>query len=119
MNCHSKVLLFTGKNQSMKKLFTFYFSLLTLISCTKQKDYSYLNTDRRNCGQLYYISERHLATPLLFNGKWIAYRIDTKPQGQVCGKNKTDFEALTPDTTYSTCSIDKIDSAYKIKIFRY
>jgi len=105
----------------MKKIITILLSfiIVLLAGCSKQKDYSYLNTDRRNCGRLYYISERHTATPLLFNGKWIAYRIDTMPQGQVCGHNKTDFEALKADTIYSTCSIDKIDSAYRINIFRY
>lgn len=92
------------------------FAIVILLSCTKQKDYSYLNTDRRP--QVTIISERYTDPPDLNENKtWKPYKIVYHPLSRDIDYRS--YENLPPDTLISKCSIDKVDSLFKIEIRKY
>jgi len=89
--------------------------LMTICSCTK-KDYSYLNTDRRP--QVILVSERYTNPPKInANGTWQPYKIvyDSLSRDIYYGS----YQNQKPDTLISKCSIDKVDSFFKIEIRKY
>ena len=88
----------------------------TLNSCTKQKDYSYLNTDRRP--QVTIVSERYTNPPALnYDHTWQPYKIIYLPLSRDIDYRS--YENQKPDTLISNCSIDKIDSLFKVEIRKY
>jgi hypothetical protein len=107
-----------------------------LMSCSKPEDFSYLNADRRNCGQVCIISKRYDV-----NWKALPDSIRVVPWNQNSTMCESDFDwfkgNLNPDNlknrkvyTFknvkwyagrtevlsSSCSIDKIDSAFRNEI---
>lgn len=82
--------------------------ILFLMGCSKPMDYSYLNTDRRP--QVIRISERYTE-----KWKWIKTVNDTLNRET----RWQDYINIKPDTLISSCSIDKIDSNFKIEIRKY
>lgn len=100
------------------------FIILAFSSCSKVIDYSYLNTDRRPF--VVRISERYTDPPLskdtLIKNKkviiWIPYKIvlDTLDKDLI---RASDYLNISTDTIFSTCSIDKIDSNFRIEIRKY
>lgn len=100
----------------MKTFITITIFLLTFSACTKTADYSYLNTDRRP--MVIRVSERYDNPPDRNpDGSWRFHKFvadtlhrDTRAE---------DYKNIIPDTTISTCSIDKIDSSFKIQILKY
>lgn len=93
----------------MKKLLI---PLILLSSCTKQTDYSYLNTDRRDCKQVILVSER-------YTDSWEYIKTVTLNRGEHCDTDLDAYRKLKPDTLISSCSIDKVDSTFKIEIRTY
>lgn len=101
----------------MKKIFL-PLAFIAAMSCTKQvEDYAYLNTDRRP--QVIRISERYSNPPAVINsdGSWRPYKIVNQEMNRDIDYRS--YENLKPDTLISTCSIDKIDSVFKIEIRKY
>jgi len=90
--------------------------IFIFLSCTKQGDYSYLNTDRRK--RVTIVSERFTNPPEINPDKsWKPYKIIYQPLSK-----DIDFKAYEnqiPDTLISVCSIDKIDSLFKVEIRNY
>jgi len=105
--------------RTTETLFFFISGMLAIViflSCTKQMDGSYLNTDRRK--QVTIVSERYSNPPALNPDKsWKPYKIIYQPLSK-----DIDFKAYEnqkPDTLISVCSIDKIDSLFKVEIRNY
>lgn len=104
----------------MKQIIAAIIVIIIAESCTKQTDYSYLNTDRRPI--IIRVSERHTDPPVEVKDdkgkiKWLPYtfKADTLDRNS----RASDYENLIPDTLISTCSIDKVDSSYRIGILRF
>ena len=80
-----------------------------LVSCSKGDDYGYLNTDRRNCGNVSLVSKRYTVNWVYITTVYVHY-------GQKCGNDYDSYKTLKPDTLISSCSIDGRDSAFRKEI---
>ncbi len=93
----------------MKQLTLF---LILLSSCSKEKEFELQNPKRT-----FIHSERFTNPPALYpNGSWKPYKV---VEQEIAGVDYQAYENVKPDTLISTCSIDKIDSSFKIEIRTY
>jgi len=90
--------------------------VVIMSGCSKEKDYGYLNTDRRPTVTI--ISERFTNPPKInADLTWKPYKIVYYTLDR--DVDYRSYEGLPPDTLFSTCSIDKIDSLFKVEIVNY
>lgn len=110
-----ETILPSPKKDTMKTILLFTI-MIFLAGCNKPGDFSYLNTDRRP--QVIIVSERYTDPPAAnTNGTWIPYKIMRDSLSRDIGYQA--YENVPPDTIWSSCSIDKLDSLFRIEIRKY
>lgn len=79
-------------------------ALILLYGCSKQQDFSYLNTDRRNCAKFVRISERYT-----IDWKWLT-TIRAPFSEEACDSNVAKYRADSATTTWDPKKCPSPDS---------